>query len=141
MGLSNFRPFSYNFVPFCSSLHAQGVCCCLRVGFMFPKSGEVRRLEGFSLPAPQGRCFLGSRDVPTEVLHPSMMDSSPPSFSISLETPGLGECNSDFMYTTQLLKEIKERLCFKQQERKPSAVFITSPLLSLSVSPEFALSG
>lgn len=60
------------------------------------------------------------------------MDRSPPSFPIFLETPGLGECNSDFMYTKSLLKKIKERLCFKQQELKPSAVFITSPLNLLS---------
>lgn len=76
--------------------------------------------------------MLGSRDGPTEALHPSVMDRSPPSCSISLETPALRECNSDFMNTKQLLKKIKERLCFKQQELKPSAVFITSPLNLLS---------
>lgn len=77
--------------------------------------------------------MLGSRDGPTEPLHPSMMDRSPPAFSISLETPGLGDHNSDFMYTKQLLKKIKERLCFKQRELKPSAVFITPPLNLLSL--------
>lgn len=35
-------------------------------------------------------------------------------FSVFLETPGLRERYSDFMYTKQLLKKRKERLCFKQ---------------------------
>lgn len=98
---------------------------------MFPKSGELS-LAGFFPACPRGMMFVGSRDDPTEALHPSVTDRSPPSFSIFLETPGLGKCNSDLMYTKRLLKKIKERLCFRQQELKPSAVFITSPLLSLS---------
>lgn len=72
--------------------------------------------------------FLGCRDDPSEAdghITPFLLH-------FFLQTPGLGECNSDFMYTKQLLKKIKERLCFKQQELKPSAAFITSPLNLLS---------